>query len=254
MSTTAGVNERLAALTSAGVSIWLDLLRRSLVEGGELLGRTVQTRNSKYVIVGVVRNSLNESFGEAPTPMLYFSYRDRPSSRGEIHLRTRACAESLLAPQVERIVRDLDPALPIYDVRTLSDHVEKNLFLRRIPARMFVVLGPLLLALAAVGIYAVVAYAVSQRTREIGVRLALGATAQRLVTQILGETLRVVGAGAMVGWALALLVDLHLVRGPLSLPVFIGVPTLLLTVAAFACWVPARRAATVDPMIALRQE
>lgn len=201
-----------------------------------------------------MRNSLNESFGEAPPPVIYLSYRDRPSARGEIHVRTRAGAESLLAPQVERAVRDLDPALPVYDVRTLSEHVEKNLFLRRIPARMFVVLGPLLLALAAIGIYAVVAYSVSQRTTEIGVRLALGASAERVVTQILRETLRVVIAGATVGWAIALMIDLHLVRGPIYLSVFVGVPALLLLVAAIACWVPARRAATVDPMVALRQE
>ena len=94
-------------------------------------------------------------------------------SRGEIHLRTRAGAETLLAPEVQRIVRDLDPTLPVYDVRTLSDHIEKNLFLRRIPARMFVVLGPLLLVLAAIGIYAVV------RTRYRGGRRR-SASASRL--------------------------------------------------------------------------
>jgi putative ABC transport system permease protein len=116
------------------------------------------------------------------------------------------------------------------------------------------VLGPLLLALAAIGIYAVVAYSVSQRTTEIGVRLALGASAERVVSQILGETLRVVAAGAMVGWALALVIVMHLVRGPIYLSVFVGVPALLLLVATVACWVPARRAATVDPMTALRQE
>jgi predicted permease len=222
--------------------------------GAEPIGRSLQSRKTTYVIAGVVRNSLNESFGEAPAPVIYLSYRDRPSARGEIHLRTRAGAESLLGPQVERVVRDLDPALPVYDVRTLSDHVEKNLFLRRIPARMFVVLGPLLLALAAIGIYAVVAYTVSQRTTEIGVRLALGASAGRVVSQILGETLRVVIAGTMVGWAIALVIDLHLVRGPIYLSVFLGVPAILLLVATIACWVPARRAATVDPMVALRQD
>jgi hypothetical protein len=230
-----------------------EFIRRFLGDA-EPLGRNLRSRNTTYVIAGVVRNSLNESFGESPPPVIYLSYRDRPSARGEIHVRTRAGAESLLAPQVERSVRDLDPALPVYDVRTLSEHVEKNLFLRRIPARMFVVLGPLLLALAAIGIYAVVAYSVSQRTTEIGVRLALGASAERVVTQILRETLRVVIAGATVGWAIALVIDLHLVRGPIYLSVFVGVPALLLLVAAIACWVPARRAATVDPMVALRQE
>jgi len=197
---------------------------------------------------------VSEAFGEPPTPVIYLSYRDRPAARGEIHVRTRAGAETLVAPDVERAVRDLDPTLPLYDVRTLGDHIERNLFLRRIPARMFVVLGPALLLLAAIGIYAVVAYAVSRRTAEIGVRLALGATTSRVVSEIIADSMRVVSAGALVGWALALLVDVHLVRGPLYASVFGGVPAVLLAVAAMACWLPARRAARVDPVDALRAE
>ena len=227
---------------------------RRFVGGGEPIGRRLQTRGGTYVISGVVRNSVSDAFGEPAPPVVYLSYRDRPTARGEMHLRTRAGAEVLLAPQVERIVRELDPSLPVYDVRTLGEHVEKNLFLRRIPARMFVVLGPALLFLAAIGIYAVVAYTVSQRTTEIGVRLALGATASRVVAQIVGDSLRVVSAGAIVGWALAVVVNLHLVRGPIYLSVFGGVPLLLLLVATFACWLPARRATTVDPLVALRHE
>jgi macrolide transport system ATP-binding/permease protein len=221
---------------------------------GELVGRRLESRGSEFVIAGVVANSLSESFGEAPPPVIYLSYRDRPAARGEIHLRTRAGVEPLLAPQVERAVRELDPALPVYDVRTLTEHVEKNLFLRRIPARMFVVLGPLLLVLAAIGIYASVAYTVSHRTTEIGVRLALGATSGRVVRQIVGETLAVIAAGGAAGWIVALGLDRHLIRGPLYLSVFAGVPLILLVVAGVACWLPARRAARVDPMIALRQE
>src|SRR6185503_18237415 len=168
-----------------------------------------------YVIAGVVRTTLSESFGEPPTPVIYLSYRDRPSARGEMHLLTRAGAETLLAPQVERIVRELDPTLPVYDVRTLSEHVEKNLFLRRIPARMFAVLGPLLLVLAAIGIYAVVDFAVSRRTTEIGVRIALGATVDGVVRQIVGESLTVIAVGAMSGWLVMFMVALHLLRGVL---------------------------------------
>jgi len=227
---------------------------RRFVGEGEAIGRQVESRGTAFTIVGIVRNSISESFGESTPPVIYVSYRDRPAPRGEIHVRTRAGAETLAAPHLERVVRELDPELPIYDVRTLSDHVEKNLFLRRIPARMFVVLGPVLLGLAAIGIYAVVAYTVSQRTKEIGVRLALGATANGLVGSMLVDTLRVVSAGAAVGWAFALLLNLHLVHGPLYLSVFAGVPALLLFVAAIACWMPARRAATVDPMIALRHD
>jgi predicted permease len=224
------------------------------IDVSRALGRTVQSRGTAFAIVGVAGNSTNESFGERPTPMLYLSYRERPVARGEIHLRTRAGVEALLAPEVERTVRDLDPALPVYDIRTLNEHVEKNLFLRRIPARMFVVLGPLLLVLAAIGIYAVVAYAVSQRTTEIGVRLALGATPDRVVSQIVADSLRVVAVGAGVGWLVALLVDRHLIRGPIRLDVYAGVPLVLLLVAACACWVPARRAARLDVMTALRQD
>jgi putative ABC transport system permease protein len=227
---------------------------RRFVGSGEPIGRRLETRGSSYVIAGVVRNSVSEAFGEPTSPVIYLSYRDRPAGRGEMHLRTRAGAETLLAPQVERVVHEIDPSLPVYDIRTLNEHVEKNLFLRRIPARMFVVLGPALLMLAAIGIYAVVAYAVSQRTTEIGVRLALGATEGRVVSQIVGESLRIVAVGAMVGWAFAVMINLHLVRGPIYLSVFGGVPLLLMGVAVLACWVPARRASSVDPIVALRQE
>jgi predicted permease len=227
---------------------------RRFLRDAEPLGRRLENRDKQYVITGVVRNSLSESFGEKPAPVIYFSYRDRPSPGGQIHLRTRPGNESLLGPEVERVVRELDPTLPVYDVRTLTDHVDKNLFLRRIPARMFVVLGPLMLVLAAIGIYAVVSYSVSRRTTEIGVRLALGATARRVVSQIVIETLRVVGAGALAAWTLMFLVALHLLGGVISLPVFAGVPLILLLVAAIASWLPARRATSVDVMVALRQE
>jgi ABC-type lipoprotein release transport system permease subunit len=160
-----------------------------------------------------------------------------------------------LAADVRRVVREIDPSLPVYDVRTLTEHVDKNLFFQRVPARMFVVLGPLLLVLVAIGIYAVVAYTVARRTKEIGVRLALGATGRRVVTHMIGDVLRVVAVGAVAGWLVAFVVELHVARGrPVDLPVLLGVPTLLLLVAALACWLPARRAAMVDPVVALRQE
>ena len=227
---------------------------RRFVGDAEPLGRRLRSRDRDYLIAGVVRNSLSDSFGEKPAPVIYFSYRDRPSGAGQIHLRTRPGSEALLGPDVERVVREVDAAVPVYDVRTLSDHVDKNLFLRRIPARMFVVLGPLMLVLAAIGIYAVVSYSVSRRTTEIGVRLALGATARRVVSQIVSETLRVVGLGALAGWTVMLMVALHLLGGVISLPVFVGVPAILLSVAAFASWLPARRATSIDVMVALRRD
>jgi predicted permease len=227
---------------------------RRYLDGADPLGRRVEMRGRKYTIAGVVKNSLYNAFGEPPTPILYFSLRDRPSPSGEIHLRARAGSETSIATDLRRVVRDLDPELPVYDVRTLSDHIEANLIFRRIPARMFAVLGPLLLLLAAIGIYAVVAYAVSVRTAEIGVRLALGATARRLVAQFVGEHLLVIGVGALAGWLLAFAVVVDVLSAPLDPAVFAGVPLILLIVATLASWWPARRVTRVDPMLALRAE
>ena len=218
------------------------------------LGRRLEARGRTYTIIGVARNSLYNAFGEPPTPAIYFSYRDGPQPRGEIHIRVRGGAEAAVAADVRRVVRELDPELPLFNVRSLTDHVETNLIFRRIPARMFAVLGPLLLMLAAIGIYAVVAYSVSLRTTEIGVRLALGATARRVVAQFVRETLGVIGLGALVGWAVALVIAMDFVHGSIDVTVFAGVPAILLLVAAIACWVPARRAASVAPIAALRQE
>lgn len=119
---------------------------------------------------------------------------------------------------------------------------------------MFSVLGPLLLLLAAIGIYAVVSYTVSRRTREIGVRMALGATAHRVVWTFVREHLRVAVAGAVIGWIVAFGIAVHLPPRQVDGAVFTLVPTVLLTIATLACWIPARRAARVDPSSALRRE
>ena len=227
---------------------------RHFVDGGDAVGRRLATRGKTYIIAGVVRNSLYNAFGEPPMPIIYFSYRDRLSPMGDLHVRPRAGTESALAGDLRRVVRELDPELPLYDIRTLSDHIEANLIFRRIPARMFSVLGPLLLLLAAIGIYAVVAYAVSLRTTEIGVRMALGATARRLIAQFVAEHLLVIGAGALVGWAVAFAVIVNILSAPMDAVVFTGVPVLLMAVAALASWWPARRVTKVDPMLALRSE
>lgn len=174
---------------------------------------------------------------------------------GEIHLRTRNGNETALASEARAVLGELDPMLPLYDVRAFSQDIERNLHLRRIPARMFAVLGPLLLGLAAIGIYAVVSYAVARRTREIGVRLAFGATSGRVVLQIIRENLVAITHGAAIGWLLALLISLHATpKDAFNLAVFIVVPALLLGVATLACWLPARRASRIDPIAALRHE
>lgn len=232
-----------------------DAFVRQYMHGADPLGRRVVSRNRTYTIAGVVATTTYEAFGEPPTAAMYFSYRDRSISAGEIHVRSKPGLEGTLASIVRDTVRGIDPQLPVYNVRTMTEHIDRNLVLRKIPARMFVVLGPLLLVLAAIGIYAVVAYAVSQRTKEISVRLALGATAGRVIGGIVADSMRIVCMGAAIGWLLVLLVDMHLIRGGAKdLPILIGVPTVLLTVALLACWMPARRAASVQPIQALRQD
>ncbi len=219
------------------------------------IGRQLRNGDTSYTIAGVVRNSTYETFGEPPTPAFFFSYRDRARYLGEIHLRARPGSETLLASEVQRSVRDIDASLPLYNVRTMAEHVERNLFLRKIPARMFAVIAPLLLALVAIGIYAVISYTVAQRTTEIGVRIALGATADRVVGQIVKEGLMVAGAGLFLALVVAVMVQLHLFSGgPGAWQVLLAVPAVLLVVAGMSCWLPARRAATVDPVVALRSE
>ena len=226
---------------------------RRYLDGREPLGRRIESRGRMYLIVGVARNSLYNAFGDPPLPIIYYSYRDRPVASGELHLRAKAGPEGALASGVRRAVREMDPELPLYDVRTLNDHIDANLIFRRVPARMFAVAGPLLLILAAIGIYAVVAYTVSLRIPEIGVRLALGATARRIVAGFVGESMSVIGVGALAGWVLAFVVALDFLAGPVDVAVFAGVPAVLLAVGAAASWFPARRAARTDPMTALRK-
>jgi predicted permease len=222
---------------------------------GTVIGRPIESRGRPYTIVGVVATTTYDAFGEPPTPIIYYSYRDRTYWSGEVHLRARPGLENALAQAVRSAVQSLDPELPVYNVRTMTEHIDRNLVLRKIPARMFVVLGPLLLLLASIGVYAVVAYTVSQRTTEIGVRLALGGTAARVTYETAIDSFRVALTGVVAGSLVVTLIDLHLIRGGAKdLPALIGVPAVLLMVCAIACWLPARKAASLSPFVALRKD
>ncbi len=228
---------------------------RRYVAPSDPIGRQLRNGDTTYTVAGVVKNSTYETFGEPPTPAFFFSYRDRPRYMGEIHLRAKPGAETLLASEVQRSVREIDASLPVYNIRTMAEHVERNLFLRKIPARMFAVIAPLLLVLVAIGIYAVVSYAVSQRTTEIGVRIALGATPDRVVGQIVKEGLIVASCGVILALVVAGMVQVHLFSGgPGAWKVLVAVPAVLFVVVGISCWLPARRAATIDPVVALRSE
>jgi len=248
-----GLDDQAAPAQVIVNQAFLDQYIERGASGEAALGRRLDARGKSHVIIGVVKTTLYNAFGELPTPALYFSYRDGAGSQGEIHVRTRPGAEMTVALDVRRAVQTLDADLPVFNVRTLSDHVETNLVFRRVPARLFVVLGPLLLLLVGLGIYSLVSYAVSLRTTELGVRLALGATPRRLVGEVLGTSLRVIIAGVLVGWLLVFVLTVALAPGQSGhVGVFIGVPLLLIGVAALASWVPAVRGSRVDPLIALR--
>jgi hypothetical protein len=225
---------------------------RRYATGLDPIGRRLTVRNRPFTIVAVARDSTYNAFGEPPTPFIYFSQRDRSSASMEIHVRGRGEPEAVTG-LIRTAIHRLDPALPLYNVRSLDRHVESNLVFQRIPARMFLALGPLLLALAALGIYAVASHGVAQRTAELGTRIALGATTNRVTRMLVGETMQTVLLGAAGGLAIALLVDSSPLAGDLaSLSLMTGVTAVFLVVALAACLVPARRASRTDPATALK--
>ena len=167
-------------------------------------------------------------------------------------------APEALAPVLREAVRSLDPDLPVASVATLRDTLGAALLPARLGGMVIGAIGALGLALACIGLFGVVAHTVAQRTREIGVRLALGAQPGGVAGRILRDGMVLVGAGGALGLAGAVGAA-RLLQGVLygasgTGMVFVSVPILLLTVAGVAAWLPARRAAAVDPLVALRQE
>ena len=223
------------------------------------VGRRFEVSGTFYVIRGVVRNAKYVSVSEKPQPLAWLTMRAQFIFTPTIHVRAQNGDPLALLPVLRQAVRELDPEMAVLGPQTLAQHVGNNLFLQRVPARLLSVLGALALALSAIGLYGVLAYSLAQRTREIAVRMTLGATPHSVVWLMIWQHMRVVLLSAFVGWLVSLglnklignaLVDVHL-GDPI---IYAGVPLLLLAVAILACWLPARRAAGVDPMTALRAE
>ncbi len=209
-------------------------------------------------IVGVVKDGKIFSLGETPQPYVYFPIFQNYSGEVTLVARSTGDARALLT-SMRSDVNALDATLPVYEVKTMEEHLGFSLFPMRVAASMSGAFGLLALALAGIGIYGVMAYAVSQRTREIGIRIALGARKSDVLRLIAGRGLTLVAIGLSIGLAAALLLTRLMesllfdvsATDPLT---FIAIASLLAFVALLACWIPARRAAKVDPMIALRCE
>jgi putative ABC transport system permease protein len=215
------------------------------------------TLNSSFTVIGVVgdvrHTALNQEF-----PCLYFSAAARVAPLMDVVIRTQGRPESVLSAARAR-VHDLDPELPLANVRTLEEYVHNNAAQSRLDAALFGVFAGIALLIASIGVYGVLAYSVNQRTREIGLRMALGAQPSAVLWWVTSQGMLVAVAGIGIGLAgsyslsrlLATLLFGIQPRDPLT---FAGVAVLLSAVSLTACLVPAGRASRVDPMVALRDE
>jgi putative ABC transport system permease protein len=211
-------------------------------------------------IVGVVGDVKNEGLSAEEAPAMYCPFTQEPFDirMMTLVLRTEGAPESLV-PAVRREVNSIDPELALADIKTMEQLMSESLGRSRYQGVLLGIFAVVALTLAAVGIYGVIAYAVSQRTREIGIRIALGAQKRDILKLIVrqGMILSVIGVAVGVGASLALTRFLSsLLFGVSSTDplTFTSVVLLLIGVALMACFIPARRATKVDPMVALRAE
>ncbi len=209
-------------------------------------------------IVGVVGDVRDTSLSEMPGPMMYVPFAQAPFWGGQLVVRSTLSSSSVAA-SIRKVTHDIDKDLPVTDIATLPETLDASVAQPRFRTLLIGLFGLIALLLAAVGIFGVISYSVSRRTHEIGIRVALGATPANVLQLILGESAKLVlfGLGLGIPAALALtrfLASLLFEVHPADPLTFIGVAILLTMVALIACYVPARRAMRVDPMVALRYE
>ncbi len=232
-----------------------------LLGGANPIGQHVSGGHWTYEIVGVVGNAKSRTLGENTRPILYRaldqSIVDDPSLMGYtlvVHTRGNPAG---LSETVRRQVYALDPSMAIYKEETMEEHVRSAYFLPRVAATLFGVFGGIGLVLAAVGLYGVMSYAVSRRRREIGIRMAMGARAGAVERMVVRQGMMLAAIAVVLGWPAAWMLSklassfLYGIE-PHDPVTFATVPVLLVAVALVACWIPARRAASINPTEALR--
>jgi predicted permease len=229
----------------------------------DAIGERFSTSDSKgkfIEIVGVVQDGKYRGVTEDPLPYFYLPLEQNYVSLHTIQVRTAVPPETV-ALTVEAQIRELAPNMPVTDVQTMKQSLQSlnGFFVIRFGAQLTAALGLLGLALALVGLYSVVSYAATQRTHEIGIRMALGASRGDILKMILRQGVGVLSIGLAIGLLLALvgtraIANLFVGVKPNDPLTFVAVGILLAVIALLACWIPARRATRVDPLVALRYE
>jgi len=234
---------------------------------GSPIGRRVnpgfQTPPVWFTVVGIVEDTKNLGVDKPAGTELYFLLPQTTaagvSTRMSFVVSSQGTSAAAMASSIRSTVRDLDPSVPIFQLQTMSDVVADSLVRPRFLSLLLGAFSAIALSLAAIGIYGVMAYSVTQRTQEIGVRVALGATTRNVLAMVVGEGLKMTAVGLGVGltgaflltrWMASLLFEIS-ATDPFTFTV-VGIG--LTAVGLLACFVPARRAAKVDPMVALRYE
>ncbi len=228
----------------------------------DAIGKRVSTTGEKgpfMTIVGVAREAQTYGPSERRRPIIYLAQAQHPNVLDMTLLVRRPGGAVQLAPVLRRVIGEMDHNLPVYDVQTLSQYRHDRGAESRLGSTLLAIFGGLALVLATIGVYAVMAFSVNERTREIGVRVALGAARAQIVAMFLREGWRLAVAGVVIGIALSagvakLLASIFLGLRISDAIIFASGSCLLSCAVLAACWIPARRAAGVDPMIALRSE
>jgi len=246
------------SLTSERVAVIDENLARQYWPGEDPVGKRIG-RTSWYRVVGIVGHVTNSSLAaDSGKGMYYVSMLQRPTAAATILVKTQGDVNAVPAA-IRDAVRYADPRQSVHSIRSLEDLVSESLAPRRFGMRLLGFFGAIALFLAALGLYGVVSYSVTRRRREIGIRLALGAEQHEVMALVVGQGMRLVGIGAVIGiigslagarWMQSQLFEVS----PFDPLTILGMGTVLLLAAMLASYLPARRAMRVDPVIALRPE
>lgn len=226
--------------------------------GGKIL-KDITDKSSVYTVVGVVGSIKSDKLGNNhPVGMVYFDYHQDVPEDIELVVKTDVDNQQVV-PAIRRAVRAADPELPVFDVKTLPQRISASVVNQRAAMTLCVIFGALALLLSAVGIYGVLAYAVTQRTREFGIRAALGASQREIVGMVVSNGLKLAAVGLAIGAASALMVTRFMTTllydvKPADPEIFLAVAAGLGLVAVIASLIPSMRALRIRPAMALRHE